>query len=152
MHELYTTIGINAPRHVVWGVLTDLPRYGEWNPYIPRISGDLTPGKRLRVHASPSGTIGRTFFPEVLKVDGPNELRWVGRLPLPGLFNGEHIFTLEARGDDAVHFIHREEFSGLITPVHKRFRLTAAKRGFEEMNVALKTRAEAVYQANTNAP
>ena len=34
------TVEIDAPASVVWAVLTDLPRYGEWNPFC--VSADST--------------------------------------------------------------------------------------------------------------
>lgn len=142
MIHLRTEIEIAAPRDLVWDILTDFPAYSSWNPYIPAISGELRAGSTLSVHAQPSGTFGRTFHPEVLHVDPPSEFRWVGRLPIPGLFNGEHIFRLEALGEARVRFVHREEFSGPWTLAHRLFRYAAAKRGFCEMNEALKRHAE----------
>ena len=141
--ELYTTIDINAPATVVWDVLTDFPAYASWNPYIPRISGRLAPLEYLSVHAKPSRSLGRTFEPQVLLVDEGVEFRWVGRMKVPGMFNGEHIFRLEPLGPGQVRFVHREVFSGFVVPMHRVLRLAAARRGFEEMNVALKAHAEA---------
>lgn len=145
MHQLFTAIRINAPRGFVWNVLIDLKRYPEWNPYIPRITGQLAKQQILKVHARPSGTMGRTFYPEVLAVTPPKELRWVGRLPRPGILDGEHIFELESLDKKTVELIHRENFTGWMAPMHKLFRLAATRRGFEEMNAALKQRAEQLY-------
>ncbi len=143
MYEFVTEVTIDAPRDHVWGILTDFGRYGEWNGYIPRIDGELAVGATLTVRASPPGATGRTFAPEVVKVDPPNEFRWVGTTKVPGLFRGEHIFRLEAIDEKSVRFVHLEQFSGAVEPLHKRFRLAATRRGFEQMNAGLKARAEA---------
>ncbi len=143
MLELRTEIEIDAPQQLVWDILVDFPSYPAWNPYIPDIHGELRPGSYLSVHAKPSGTYGRTFRPEVLMVEPPVEFRWVGRVAIPGLFNGEHIFRLEPLGDARVRFVHREEFTGPMIIGHRLFRYGAAKRGFTEMNEALKRHAEA---------
>ncbi len=33
-HVLHTEIDIEAPPETVWRILTDLERYGEWNPFV----------------------------------------------------------------------------------------------------------------------
>ena len=62
---------------------------------------------------------------------------------MPGLFDGEHVFTIEPLGENRVHLVQREIFKGLLVPLLAPmgvFRSTL--RGFEEMNRALKARAE----------
>ena len=68
MRVLETEIEINASAERVWKILTDLERYPE--------------GK------------GMVFKPTVLSAKENSELRWLGRLLFPGLFDGEHIFTI----------------------------------------------------------
>lgn len=58
-----------------------------------------------------------TFKPLVTRVLPPRELRWLGRLLLPGLFDGEHIFEIEAVKKDGVRFVQRECFSGILVPL-----------------------------------
>ncbi len=78
----------------------------------------------------------------VLRADASRELRWIGRLPLPGLFSGEHIFAIEPIDPGRVRFVQREIFRGLLVPLLSRFLDTAVRRGYEEMNRALKARSE----------
>jgi hypothetical protein len=83
-----------------------------------------------------------TFKPTVRAVE-PNQLvRWLGRLLLPGIVDGEHSLRLEAIDRDHTRFIQSERFSGLLVPFLGSL-LTRTQRGFEEMNQALKVRAEA---------
>jgi uncharacterized protein YndB with AHSA1/START domain len=63
MKELVTEILINAPPSAVWKVLTDLPAYPEWNPFIRSISDDLKPGGRLTVVIQPPEGWSMTFRP-----------------------------------------------------------------------------------------
>jgi hypothetical protein len=60
----------------------------------------------------------------------------------PGLFDGEHIFTIEPLGTGRVRFTQRETFTGLLVPLLARMLDTGTQHGFEEMNKALKARAE----------
>lgn len=83
-----------------------------------------------------------TFRPTVLKAEPNRELRWLGHLLIPGLFDGEHIFTIEPLGANRVRFVQREIFTGLLVPLLASGLDTDTRRGFEEMNQALKVRAE----------
>jgi hypothetical protein len=128
-----------SPMHV-WGVLTDFARFPEWNPFIVKIEGTPEPGARLRVQIKPPGKSAMTFTPTILVARPGEELRWLGRLLLPGIFDGEHAFELESRGD-ACSFRQSEHFTGLLVPLLGGA-LAATERGFEAMNVAIKRRAE----------
>jgi hypothetical protein len=142
MKELRSEIVIEASAERVWGLLTDFTRFPEWNPFIRRARGNVKEGQRLEVHMQPSGANGMTFRPTVLKAEPNRELRWIGHLLIPGLFDGEHIFTIEPLGPDRVRFVQREIFTGLLVPLFARGLDTDTQRGFEEMNQALKVQAE----------
>jgi hypothetical protein len=83
-----------------------------------------------------------TFRPIILALQPEAELRWLGRLMLPGIFDGEHQFQLEPIGEARTRLIHRETFSGLLVPLLWRKLDTQTRQGFEAMNRALKQRAE----------
>ncbi|WP_193222352.1 SRPBCC domain-containing protein [Alkalilimnicola sp. S0819] len=82
------------------------------------------------------------FSPVVLAAEAGRELRWLGRLVLPGVFDGEHRFVIEPLGEGKVRFEQSERFSGLFVGLLRGSLDRDTKRGFEEMNRALKTRAE----------
>ena len=48
VRQLRAEIDIDAPPERVWAVLTDLPAYPQWNPFIRRISGELREGASER--------------------------------------------------------------------------------------------------------
>src|SRR2546428_6274197 len=142
MKELSAEIEIEAPPERVWQILTDFPKFFEWNPFIRQMSGEPKTGARLRVRLEPPGGRAMTFKPKMLNVEPHRELRWLGRLWIPGLFDGEHIFTIERLDEKRVRFIQREKFTGLLVPFMAKGLDRDARRGFEEMNRALKERAE----------
>jgi hypothetical protein len=132
---------VDAPPEAVWTVLTDFAAYPEWNPFIPRIEGDLREGARLRVRVEPPGSRGATFRPEVQVVRPPRQLAWLGRLVVPHLFDGRHEFRLVPLADgERTRFVQRETFGGLLVPV--LLDGEAIRRGFEAMNRRLAERAE----------
>ncbi len=142
MKELRTEIEIQAPAAKVWRVLTDFASYPQWNPFIRRASGEVKVGARLDVYIQPSGASGAGFKPTVLKVEPDRELRWLGQLWIPGLFDGEHIFLIEPLGETRVRFVQREVFKGILLPLLGHSLDTNTRRGFDEMNQALKMRVE----------
>ena len=143
MKTLHTAIEIAASPEDIWAVLADLDNYPRWNPFIPRIAGTLAPGERLEVRLAPPGGGGMTFRPTVLVATPGRELRWLGRLLVRGLFDGEHRFTLEPIGAGRVRFVQEERFTGLLVPLLARSLDGPTRAGFEAMNRALKDRAEA---------
>jgi hypothetical protein len=142
VREIETTVEIDAPPAAVWRVLTDFPTYGEWNPFIPTIAGNMQVGERLTVRLEPPGGWGMTIRPTVLAADPDRELRWKGRLVVPGLFDGEHAFRIEPIDGQRSRFVHGERFTGILVGFVKGI-LGKTEAGFEEMNAALKQRVEA---------
>lgn len=140
--ELYTEIQINASFERIWQILTDFASYPHWNPFIRRASGKLEKGEQLEVYLQPEAAGGMTFRPRVLTAEPGRELRWRGHLLFPGLFDGEHIFIIEPLVAGGVRFIQREIFNGLLVPLFERRLDTETRRGFEDMNQALKLRVE----------
>ena len=135
-----TAIGIAAPPARVWQVLTDFPRYPEWNPFIRSIQGTAEAGARLRVEIDAAGK-RHVFKPLVLQATDGRTLRWLGRVGFPGLFDGEHGFFLEPEGA-GTRLRQEESFQGFLVPLLWGEVGPVTRAGFEAMNAALKARAE----------
>ena len=142
MKELHSEIEIDASAERVWGILTDFASYPEWNPYIRKISGEPRVGEHLEVRFEPPGSRGITLKPKVLNAEPNRELRWLGHLLVAGLFDGKHTLAIQPLEEDRVRFIQGETFGGLLVPLFARGLDKGTRRGFEEMNRALKERAE----------
>jgi hypothetical protein len=99
-------------------------------------------GAGLSVSVQPEGGKPMTFRPTVLVAAPGQELRWLGHLLLPGLFDGEHYFQIAPIAPGRVQFIHGEKFSGLLVALARAQLEGGTKAGFEAMNKALKNRAE----------
>src|SRR5437879_11895479 len=140
MLELRTEIDVEAPAERVCAVLLDFERFPDWNPFIRSIRGQALVGSRLEVLLGASGTRPMRFRPTVKAVVPNRELRWLGRLGLPRLFDGEHIFQIEPLGPTRARFVQRERFRGIFVPLLARSLNRDARRGFEEMNRALRER------------
>jgi hypothetical protein len=141
MRELRREIEIDAPPERVWAVVSDFAAYAEWNPFIRRISGELIEGARLEVRIEPPGGRAATFKPTVRAVEAQRELRWLGRLVLPGIIDGEHSLLIEPLDGGRSRFVQSERFTGLLVGLVGGT-LAKTETGFEQMNDALKARVE----------
>lgn len=136
-HRITTTHEFAGTPAQVWSVLTDTPRYGEWNPTITESTGAIIVGGRLEnTVRTPDGEL--RFTPTILAADPGRELRWVGQFMLPGLADGEHFFVIDDLGAGRVRLTHGETFTGALVPFAGKT-LDMADQ-FELLNVALAQR------------
>ena len=141
MKKLIAETMIEAPSTVVWDILTDLDKYEEWNPFIVSSEGEVAEGSRLRNQMRSPGGQTTTFKPTVTAVEANSYFEWLGRLGIPGLFDGRHQFKLEAVGE-RTRFIQSEEFTGIMVPLFAKMLDNKTRAGFEAMNREIKKRAE----------
>jgi hypothetical protein len=141
MRAIQTEIGIDRPSAAVWAVLADIDRWAEWNPFA-RAKGRLALGERLEVEIRPPGGKPMSFRPTIVRLDRGVELRWLGHLGIPGVFDGEHGFRIEPEGDERCRFGQFETFKGVLAGPLLWLVGDQTRRGFETMNLALKARAE----------
>ena len=141
MKELSTEIEFDGTPQEVWTTLTDLQTYPQWNPFIEKIDGELTVGAKLDVRLQPADERGITMHPTVQAAEPGRELRWIGHLMIPGIFDGEHRFLIEEAGPGRVRFTQSERFGGIMVPLlWKKLRDGGTAKGFRAMNEALARR------------
>lgn len=140
--EIKTQITINATPDKVWAVLTDFENYSNWNPFIKSITGEPKVGSQITVSIVPPQSKKMTFKPTVLAFIHNNEFRWIGRLLLKGVFDGEHKFELIDNGNGTTIFNQSEAFNGILVGLFKKQLENNTKKGFELMNESLKKRVE----------
>lgn len=138
-HQLSTTITINADVQSVWKVFTNFSEYPKWNPFIKSIQGEIKVGERFQAHI---GTM--KFKPTTKAFVQEQEFTWLGRLFLPGIFDGRHSFLFQSNPDGSTTLIHKEDFNGILVRFMKKKLDTEIKAAFEAMNEKLK---EIVEQA-----
>jgi len=137
--EIKTEILIHATPDKVWTILTNFENYPNWNPFIKSVIGEVKVGKKITVRIEPPKEKGMTFKPTVLIYEANKELRWIGRLLFPGLFDGEHKFELIDNGNGTITFRQSEKFKGIFVWF---LNVENTKKGFEEMNGKLKELSE----------
>ena len=136
-----TAVEIDAPPARVWHVLVDLPAYREWNPFIVEASGTVAAGEALSLRMALPGRAPMAIAPRLLVVEPERELRWKGRLLVPGLFDGEHSFVLTPLDTGRTRLDHCERFAGLLLPVARSMVYEGTLQAFHSLNAALAERA-----------
>jgi hypothetical protein len=142
MKRIETEITIQGTPEQVWSFLTDFRKYSEWNPFIRQASGEAKTGARLKMRLHPPDGRPMTIRPTVRVALPGRELRWLGHLGLPGLFDGEHLFQLESAGAGRMRFRQNEEFRGILVHLLPNSIFERTQRGFDEMNRALRAAVE----------
>ena len=145
MRLIDTHIDIDAPAHVVWKIMDDLPAYPEWNKIVVSLTGRTTLDKFVTLDFRPEGLIPMPMKSRITRVVPLRELRW--QKVVPGIMRAEHIFILKPTGPNTCRFINREYFSGLMAALIWKKLDPSLHKGYNEMNLALKSRAEAHYAA-----
>jgi hypothetical protein len=140
MRIIERTTEIQAAPELVWLELNKTDSYDEWNPFITQLTGVFQVGSRLSVTIR-AGKRQMTFRPTVISVERNRTVQWLGRMGLPGIFDGRHEFHLEPLISGGTRFTQRESFSGLLVgPLSSVLADTEA--GFVAMNEALRDRVE----------
>jgi hypothetical protein len=89
----------------------------------------------------PEGERAMTFRPTVLAAEPGRELRWLGHLLVPGIFDGEHRWLIEEAGPGRLRFTQSERFGGILVPLlWKKLRDGGTAKGLRAMNEALARR------------
>jgi hypothetical protein len=140
MRTISASVDIAASPEEVWAVLADLGSYAQWNPFIQSASGRLAEGETLTLRLVPSQGRPLTFRPRVLVVRPGITLRWIGRLLVPGIFDGTHQFALEEHGGHT-RVTQSEKFGGILIPFTGKT-IKQTETDFQNLNRALKQRVE----------
>jgi len=132
---------INASADKVWSVLTDFGLWKEWNSFIVNSEGAAIVGSKLKNTFDNNGK-EMVFKPKVLRAEPNKELVWMGRLFIPGIFDGTHGFRIEEVGPNQVRFVNYESFKGIFSSMILKKIYDDTAKGFERMNSELKAQVE----------
>ncbi len=142
------TVTIDAPASVVWEVLTDLPRYGAWNPFCYAVTSTLEMGAPVEMQLNNYTMPGETY-PNVEYVCAKVPERLLSwelpdseAMPYPA----RRDQVIEALGPARCTYYSTDAFFGP-NARHVMFFCGAwIKRAFDDTARALKARAEALHR------
>jgi hypothetical protein len=136
-----TRVTINA----LWQTLTQLDEYRRWNPFITAAAGTFSVGQRLELTIQPPGSRALNFRPWVTAVEEHCYIEWLGRLGMPGVFDGRHSFTLTPIATGRTLLQQSETLSGALIPFSGSI-LSRTRAGFDAMNEAITQEAGRLHR------
>lgn len=148
MAVIDTKIDIDADIETVWRVLTDFTSYEEWNPFISRVSTDLSVGSSITFDELRPNMPKSTYTSTIQYVDKNKRFGWCGGVKY--IWFVEHTFHLEKISDNKTSLIQQENAKGIVVPFIKE-KMAATEQGFVLMNRALKERSENIYSSFSKA-
>lgn len=142
-------VEIDAPASVVWDVLVDLPKYGEWNPFCVKCESTLEMGAAVNMTiASLWDPSERNVVTEYLCALEPEkllswEMYWSEAWP----YAGRRDQVIERLGPDRCAYYSTDAFLGDSAIHIMRFAHSWISAALTATAHALKARAETIYAA-----
>lgn len=140
-----TEFEIGAKDVDVWSVLTDFDSYGDWNPSLPSISGELRAGATVSLTLGMPGRPSPKVKARLVDVVPNRRLTWHGNAGADWIFAGDREFAIEPLEGARVRFTHVEDVHGAMFPLFRAVMGKAIQRSHDAFNRALKDRAEALH-------
>ena len=139
-------VGVQAPAEVIWEVLADLSKWEHWNPLYTKASGQIRIGSVLELTLALPGQDPREIRPTVMEWVPNEQLHWKLGM-VGGLVRTIRFFEIETLAEESCIVSNGEIIGGLLGPRLGKRMARNIYRAFVEMDEALKTRAEAAWQA-----
>ena len=142
---------ISAPTDVVWGVITDLPCYEQWNPFVISCRSTLVVGDPIDMRVK---IFSRFAQPqrETIQEHVPGQRLCYGldggRL---GAVISRRCHQLESLDSGRTRYRSRFALSGWLGPVTRVLLGTRLRRGFHSMTAGIRDRAEQLWSARRAA-
>ncbi|WP_226016602.1 SRPBCC domain-containing protein [Novosphingobium sp. FKTRR1] len=147
------TVEIAAPARVVWQVLTDMPRYNEWNPFCVRAESTLELGAAVNMtlmnYAVPGSLVPNCEF--ICAIEPERLISWEMVHSDFWPYPARRDQVIEATGPASCRYFSTDAFLGA-NGIHVfRFAGPWVKRAFDDSAHALKARSEALFAAEKGA-
>ena len=139
-------VEIDAPASVVWEILTDLPRYGEWNPFCIKAISTLEIGAPIEMHLT-------NFWNDTIAINTEyvcaNErermLSWELKHTPDWPYQARRDQLVASLGPERCSYVSVNAFFGDTGTHVMRFAGPWVKAAFDNTARALKARAEAMW-------
>ncbi|GAB3629957.1 polyketide cyclase [Pandoraea terrae] len=140
---------IDAPAAVVWEVLTDFPRYSEWNSFCPRLDTTGRLGDMVYMQVRIPGVEGTIPVNEYLIACEPERLlSWEQRPTDENKDAARRDQYVDAIDSARTRYVTTDIFLGVNADTIMREHGAWVKQGFDQMARDVKQRAETLYGAS----
>lgn len=148
MAELFIiekTIEIEAPAAVVWEVLTDLPRYGEWNPFQIKVSSTLKPGDAIDMQVALMAKPQRQIEWMLEYVEGKRFAYCMK--PVPGMLSSFRSHDVEALPNNRTRYRSYFHLKGWLKVMVLALFKKNLERGFAGATAGVQKQSEKLWSA-----
>ncbi|QLY28025.1 SRPBCC domain-containing protein [Nocardia huaxiensis] len=139
------TVDIDAPAELVWQVLTDVDKYGEWNPFVPACATTLEPGTPIDMQVVLIGSTPRAQREYIRSCTPGHEFSYSMKPAPLGLLRSHRSHTITDLGDGRTRYESHFQLEGPVAPIVGGLLGSALRRGFGGMTAGVKQRAEALH-------
>ena len=139
-------IGVAAPAEVIWGVITDFPRWGDWNPIYPKVEARLAIGSPVAFELHLPKRPVRYLQGKIVEWVPNTQLIWTLSL-FGGLVRTTRYFEVEQLAGENCILSNGEIFEGLGAGLLSKPDRAVLRRAFELVNEAVKGRVEDLMRA-----
>jgi len=144
------TVEVNAPHDIVWGVITDFRRYGEWNPFVVECDSTLKVGDPIvmRVHVFEAFAQPQR---EIIFRHDPGRLFCYGVSGMPlGAMRSNRCHEVRSLNSASSEYRSHFELSGWLSPIVSGLVGRQLRRGFHAMTESIRTRSEQLARRSMN--
>ncbi|MGO4612599.1 SRPBCC family protein [Nocardia sp. 2YAB30] len=136
-------VDIDAPAELVWQVITDFPRYGEWNPFVSECRSSLVPGEPIDMLVHIGGS--RRKQREWIRSHTPGRELGYSMKPVPaGALHSLRSHTVTPLADNRTRYESHFELAGWLHPVVVALLGKNLRRGFAGMTDGIRKQAESL--------
>ena len=144
--EVAASAEIEAPRELVWKVLSDFSTYPQWNPFTPNIGGELAVGRPVVLDVRFAGKKPKKQTEWVNQVVPGERICWGIRYGSRKLLAANRLQELTELGPERTRYFTVDRFSGLLVPVVFALYGRLIQVGFDGVATGLKRHCEALYR------
>jgi len=136
---------IHAPAELVWEVLVDFARYGQWNTFCPEARGEPVVGCALHMQVDLGNGL-QTQVETITRVEPPHTIVWSMENKPGDPIHADRMQRVTPIDATSCRYISIDEFSGEAVAPMLAAMGAAVERGFNRCALDLKARAEALYR------
>lgn len=141
-------IRIDAPVGFVWDILTDVERYGEWNPFTPQARTDFTIGSPAHLVVR-MGPAKMRITETVCAFDPLRLIAWRKAFGARWLLLAVREQHLEPVSERSCHYHNTDRLTGVLASLVFVCFGSYMRRGFTRVGEGLRHYAEAKYAGAT---
>ena len=141
-------IGVAAPADVIWGLVSDVERWKDWNPLYPEAKGRIAIGDTLHLTESFPGRQPKPIQPVVFDWEPNAQILW----RTGGLMSKiVRYIEIEALSETGCIFANGAFFHGLLGEQEARGNRRAIFSGYEQLGEAVKRLSEQRWREQAGA-